>query len=67
MRTIALIEQAEGIRKTSKHLGLWGNRFKPLPRATHHRNAMMPKKWQSIFPPRTTIWPICVYPVDANF
>jgi hypothetical protein len=30
---IALIEQAEVIRKISKHLGLWGNRRKPLPRA----------------------------------
>ena len=30
---ITLIEPAEGIRKIIKHLGLWKNRRKPLPRA----------------------------------
>jgi hypothetical protein len=33
MRVIAFIEQAGVIRKILKHLGLWGNRRKPEPRA----------------------------------
>jgi hypothetical protein len=33
MRVIAFIEQAGVIRKILKHLGLWGNRRKPDPRA----------------------------------
>ena len=33
MRVIAFIEQAEVIRKILEHLGLWGARRKPVPRA----------------------------------
>jgi len=33
MRTVAFIEHADVIRKILEHLGLWGSRCKPVPKA----------------------------------
>jgi hypothetical protein len=67
MRVIAFIEQAGVIRKILKHLGLWGNRRKPEPRANappvlcvvEHVGGYLPTPDDNMVDP--------FYPVDTYF
>ncbi len=67
MRVIAFIEQANVIRKILEHLGLWGSRHKPVPRANappvlhvaEYVNAYLPTSDDDMVDP--------IYPVDAYF
>jgi len=67
MRVIAFIEQADVIRKILEHLGLWGARCKPLPRANAPPVRYVVEDVEGYFPTPDDQMVDPIYPVDAYF
>jgi hypothetical protein len=67
MRVIAFIEQADVIRKILEHLGLWGARRKPVPRANAQPARYVAEEVEGYFPSIEDDVIDPIYPVDAYF
>jgi hypothetical protein len=67
MRVIAFIEQADVIRKILEHLGLWGVRRKPVPRANAPPVGYAAEDVECDFPTVDDQMIDPIYPVDAYF
>jgi hypothetical protein len=65
MRVIAFIEQAEVIRKILEHLGLWGVRRKPVPRANAPPVRCVAQDVEGDFPTVDDAMIDPIHPVDA--
>lgn len=65
--TLYPIEQAEVIRKILEHLGLWGARRKPVPRANAPPMLHVAEDVESYFPTVGDQMVDPIYPVDAYF
>ncbi len=67
MRVIAFIEQANVIRKILEHLGLWGSRHKPVPRANAPPVLHVAEDVDADLPTSDDDMVDPIYPVDAYF
>jgi len=67
MHVIAFIEQDEVIRKILQHLGLWGARRKPVPRANAPPVRYIAEDVEGYFPTVDDDVVDPIYPVDAYF
>lgn len=67
MRVIAFIEQADVIRKILQHLGLWGARRKPAPRANAPPVLYVAEDVEGYIPTPDDDIVDTIYPVDAYF
>jgi hypothetical protein len=61
------IEQAEVIRKILEHIGLWGVRRKPVPKANAPPVRYVAKDVEGDFPAVDDDVVDPIYPVEANF
>ena len=67
MRVIAFIEQANVLRKILEHLGLWGSRHKPVPRANAPPVLHVAEDVDAYLPTSDDDMVDPSYPVDAYF
>ena len=67
MHVIAFIEQTEVIRKILEHLGLWGARRKPVPRANAPPMLYVAEDVEDYLPTPNGNLVDPIYPVDEYF